>query len=46
MQVKLDVGLVGSTGMWDFLWVAHPFHRETGGGSWTFDVKIPYPPVK
>ncbi len=43
MHVDFTMGLVATTGMWDFMWVSHPVHTPLDGGSWSYDVCIPYP---
>lgn len=43
MRVKLKVGLIATIGYVDFYWMAHPEHSPVGGGSWEYDVHIPYP---
>ena len=45
MHIKFNVSLVGTTGMWDFMWVAHPAHTPLDGGSWEYDVPFAYPPI-
>jgi hypothetical protein len=46
MHVKLTIGLVGTYGMTDFFFVAHSVHSTLDGGSWEYDVNIPYPGTK
>jgi len=43
MHVKLTVGLVATGGVVDFYWAAHPSHQAISGGSWEYDVSMPYP---
>lgn len=43
MHVKLTVGLVATGGVVDFYWAAHPSHQTMAGGSWEYDVSMPYP---
>ena len=45
MHVKFSVGLNGTTGMWDFMWAAHPLQQPLDGGSWEYDVPFAYPPI-
>jgi hypothetical protein len=44
MHVKLDVTLCWTWGVIDFWWTTHADHQTTSGGSWEYNVYIPYPP--
>jgi len=46
MRAKLKVDLVGTTGMWDFMWVAHPWTYSGGSQTWEYDVRLKYPTVQ
>jgi hypothetical protein len=44
MHVKLNVNLCWTWGTIDFYWKTHPDHSTTDGGSWEYNVYMPYPP--
>jgi hypothetical protein len=45
MHVKLKVGLVGTLGVVDFYWLSHPVQNTLDGGTWEYNINIPYPGV-
>jgi hypothetical protein len=45
MHVKLDITLCWTWGTIDFYWKTHADHYPTSGGTWEYDVYIPYPPL-
>jgi hypothetical protein len=44
MHVKLDVTLCRTSGVVQFYWKTRPDQQTTYGGSWEYNVYIPYPP--
>jgi hypothetical protein len=45
MHVKLDTTLCWTWGIIDFYWKTHPDHYPISGGTWEYDIHIPYPPL-
>jgi hypothetical protein len=45
LRVKLKVQLVSTQGIYQFLWKSRPNQTTQDGGTWTYDIKLKYPPL-